>query len=379
MTAPRLSDTPAPAATPRPARGLLAARSKGGPPVYREHRFVTWAVLFAATALVAPNLFHGQADQLSLNVWLCYALAGVGFYWVFGLAGRFAFCQTFMMALGGYMSAWVTLKLGAGWFLIGVVAAMAVTGALAALIGIILSRAQDFYFAIGTLAVSEVGTVVLTHTTAFSGQDGSIVAIAPPELFGYTFESYLQMFWLSLVVLALTVLVAIVLERSPVRRSAIAGRENALVARAGGIPVVRTQVLLFAAGSMLGGLSGALLGAINSTTDVNSFGTDLAIGIFLMLFIGGVGSVWGPIVGAAFYVAMPQVLSSLAQYENIVYGALLLVVIIAFPEGIVGALRSLTAWVTRRRPPLEPGVSLVERLSAVLPTGRRREHDAAPG
>ncbi len=358
---------------------LLSGRSADGPPVYRERKFTTWFVAFGLIALVAPNLFTGQADQLSLSVWLCYAIAGVGFYWVFGLAGRFAFCQTLMMAMGGYMSAWITLKLGPGWFLVGVVGAMAVTGLIAVVVGVILSRAQEFYFAIGTLAVSEVGAVILTHTTSFSGADGSTVAIAPPEIFGYVFESYLQMFWLSLVVLAVVVLFAILLERSPIRRDAIAGRENAMVARSGGVPVVRTQVLLFALGSMLGGLSGALLGSIDSTTDVNSFGTDLAIGIFLMLFIGGVGSVWGPIVGAAFYVAIPQELSSLSQYENIVYGALLLVVIIVFPEGIVGGVRTLTARVRSRSSPLQPGATLVERLSSLLPTGVRKEHDAPPG
>lgn len=380
MTVP--TDTPPAAHARRSGRTLSASvgnRSGTGPPVYREHRYLTWVVLFAVIAVAAPNLATGQADQLSLNVWLAYGIAGVGFYWVFGLAGRFAFCQTFMMAMGGYMSAWITLKLGPNWFLVGVLGAMAVTGAIAAVIGLILSRAQDFYFAIGTLAVSEVGTVILTHTTSFSGADGSTVGIAAPEIFGYAFNSYLQMFWLSLAVLAVVVLFAIFLERSPVRRHAIAARENATVARSGGVPVVKVQVMLFAFGSMLGGVSGALLGSINSTVNVNSFGTSLAIGIFLMLFIGGIGSVWGPIVGAAFYVAIPQVLSSLAQYQNIVYGALLLAVIIAFPEGLVGALRNLAARLTHRRPPVEPGATLVERLSSVLPTGKRRENDAAAG
>ncbi len=380
MTVP--TDTPPAAHARRSGRTLSASvgnRSGTGPPVYREHRYLTWVVLFAVIAVAAPNLVTGQADQLSLNVWLAYGIAGVGFYWVFGLAGRFAFCQTFMMAMGGYMSAWITLKLGPNWFLVGVLGAMAVTGAIAAVIGLILSRAQDFYFAIGTLAVSEVGTVILTHTTSFSGADGSTVGIAAPEIFGYAFNSYLQMFWLSLAVLAVVVLFAIFLERSPVRRHAIAGRENATVARSGGVPVVKVQVMLFAFGSMLGGVSGALLGSINSTVNVNSFGTSLAIGIFLMLFIGGIGSAWGPIVGAAFYVAIPQVLSSLAQYQKIVYGALLLAVIIAFPEGLVGALRNLAARLTHRRPPVEPGATLVERLSSVLPTGKRRENDAAAG
>lgn len=355
----------------------FVSRSADGPPIFRERRFLTWGVIFITVAVAAPNIFTGAADQLSLNVWLCYGIAGVGFYWVFGLAGRFAFCQTFMMAMGGYMSAWVTLKLGPGWFLVGVLGAMAVTGLIAAAVGLVLSRAQDFYFAIGTLAVSEVGAVILTHTTSFSGADGSTVAIAPPAILGYTFETYLQMFWLSLIVLAVVVFFAVLLERSPVRRQAIAGRENAAVALTGGVPVVRIQVVLFVLGSMLGGLSGALLGAINSTVDVNSFGTSLAIGIFLMLFIGGVGSAWGPIVGAAFYVAMPQVLAGLAQYENIVYGALLLVVIIAFPEGLVGGIRLISARLTNQREPIERGASLGERISSLLPDAPRKKSDAS--
>lgn len=353
-------------------------RSGAGPPVYREHRYLTSVVLFAVIALAAPRLVTGQADQLSLDVWLAYSIAGVGFYWVFGLAGRFAFCQTFMMAMGGYMSAWITLKFGPNWFLIGVLAAMAVTGAIAAVVGLSLSKAQDFYFAIGTLAVATTGTVVLSHTTSFSGAAGSTVGIAAPEILGYPFNSYLQMFWLSLAVLAGVVLFDILMERSPVLRHAIAGRDNATVARSGGVRVVKVQVMLFAFGSMLGGVSGALLGSINGTVNVNS-SPGLAIGVFLMLFIGGSGSVWGPIVGAAFYVAVPQVLSSLAQYQNIVYGALLLVVIIAFPEGLVGALRNLAARLTHRRPPAGSGTTLVGRLSSLSPTGKRRRNDAAEG
>jgi len=368
---------------PPPLVGGRFSRSRLGPPIYREHRYATWAFWFVLIAVVSPNLYHSLSDQLLLNVWLCYAIAGIGFYWVFGLAGRFAFCQTFMMAMGGYTSAYVTAHLGPSWYLLGLLLAMLACGAIAAIVGTILSRAQDFYFAIGTLAVAEVGTVVLSHTTTFSGPSGNTIGIAAPNLFGHSLTTYLSDFWLCFVALALVVLIGIVLERSPVRRHAIAGRENAAVARSGGVPVARTQVMLFAFGSMLGGLSGAILGSINGTVDVSSYGTSLAIGIFLMLFIGGVGSIWGPVVGAAFYVAIPQFLSSLAQYENIVYGGLLLVVIIVFPLGLVGSLRHLLARITRRPPP-NATPDLIQRLSRILPTQLRKPHlpeqgDAAAG
>jgi branched-chain amino acid transport system permease protein len=360
----------------RPLWGLVRTRSTGGPPIYRQHSFLTWVVIFAAIGLIVPNMFTSLADQFQVNVWLDYSLAGVGFYWVFGLAGRFAFCQTFMMALGGYMSAYVTVKLGAGWYLLAAVAATAVCGMAAGVIGLCLARSKDFYFAIGTLAVTEVATVVFTHTTSFSGPNGSTVGVPPPRVFGYTFTSYTQTFWLLFVVLAAAVFVGIILERSPMRRNIVAGRGNPDVARAMGVPVLGIQLVMFVLGSALGGLSGSLLAASTGSVDINSFGTSLAIGLFLMLLIGGIDSIWGPIVGAAFYVAIPQILSSASKYQSVVYGALLLVVIIAFPAGLVGGVRSVSARV-RQKPSTPMGPTVTARLAARLPIKSKRRPDHA--
>ena len=117
MIEPVTDDQPGVITPGRPPRRLIRSRSEGAPPIYRQHSFLTWIVIFVVIALVVPNTFSSLSNQFQVNVWLDYALAGVGFYWVFGLAGRFAFCQTFMMALGGYMSAYLTAKLGSGWYL----------------------------------------------------------------------------------------------------------------------------------------------------------------------------------------------------------------------------------------------------------------------
>ncbi len=352
---------------PRSWGAVLRSRSVGAPPVYRRHSFLTWAIIFVAIGLIVPNLFHNLADQFEVNVWLDYALAGVGFYWVFGLAGRFAFCQTFMMALGGYMSAYVVAHLGSNWYLLGAIAATLACSLAAAIIGACLARSKDFYFAIGTLAVTEVATVVFTHTTSFSGANGSILSVPAPEIFGYTFNSYTQNFWLLFGVLAAAVFVGILLERSPLRRDLVAARGNPEVARAMGVSTRKIQLIMFVLGSALGGLSGSLLASATGTVDITSFGTDLAIGLFLMLLIGGIDSIWGPIVGAAFYVAIPQILTSVAKYQSIVYGVLLLVVIIAFPAGLVGGLRALQARL-RRQPRPPTGNTVMDRIQRLLPT-----------
>lgn len=354
----------------------MTVPAPAAPTIYREHRYLVWAFLILVIAVVVPRVFTSTPHQYLVDIWLIYAMAGLGFYWVYGLAGRFAFCQTFMMALGGYFSDWVTARLGPNWFLLSLLSSVVVTAFAALLIGLVLSRSTMFYFAIGTLAVSQVGNVVFQHTTSFSGANGEILNVPAPELFGHTLTSYLGMFWMLVVILAAAALLGCLIERSPLRRETVAARDNPDVARTLGIRVGRIQLVFFMLGSALGGLSGALLGSVTGSTSTDSFGTTLAIGIFLMLLIGGSESVWGPVVGAAFYVAIPQWLSGLSKWQNVIYGGLLLLVIIAFPYGIVGAIRSLSSKVRAAGGPSMAGPTTLERLRGLLPVQAKEAGDA---
>lgn len=335
---------------------VAPTRSKNGgseagaaPGVYRQRHYVTLVVVIGAIALVAPALAQSRSDKFLVNLWLVYAIAGIGFYWIFGMAGRFAFCQTLMMAFGAYTSAYVVNELGPGSFLVGLVAGVAASAVLAALIGLATRNTKEFYFAIATLAATQIGMLFFRRATWFTGPNGTVAGVDPPKLFGHTFLADGEVFWLLLGGLAIVLLIGIFLERSPLRRSAIAVRDNEVVARAQGLPAQRIQLGLFIAGSAAGGFSGVLLGHWTGSIGTDAFGMQLSIGIFLILLIGGADSLWGPVVGAAFFVAVPELLSGLEKYETVVYGAILLVVVILFPQGIVGGLRQIRAKVSGRR------------------------------
>jgi branched-chain amino acid transport system permease protein len=308
-------------------------------------------------------VFGDIASQHRANLWLAYAIAAVGFYWVFGLAGRFAFCQTFMMALGGFTSAWVTRSLGDQWYLLGLGAAMAATAALAAVVGLATARAKDFYFAVATLAVTEIGAVVLKQTTSFSGPNGTLVGVSIPRVGSTEILSEQDTFWWFLAVATVVMVVAAFVERSPLAREATAARLNATVAASAGVPTTRVGLVLFALGSAMGGLSGALIAHWTGSMSTESFGIQLAIGIFTMLILGGIGSAWGPVVGAAIYVVVPVALRSLERWQLPVYGVILLVAIIALPQGIVGAWRTGIARARGRCPAPSDDVRL--RLEAL--------------
>lgn len=340
----------------RPGRRSTTAATR--PPAYSGGQYLAVVGFMAAAAVLVPLLISSDANEYRANLWLVYAMAALGFYWVFGLGGRFAFCQTLMMTVGGYTSAYVTSKLGPEWFLFGLFSAIVVCAVLAGIVGALTARAQDFYFAIATLAVSEIGTVVFEKGGGPLGPDGTVTSISIPQIGHTVILSNRGTFWLFLVILGLLLFLGAFLERSPVRRLAIAARENGQVAATLGVPVVRLQLGLFMLGSAAGGLSGALIGHWNGVTEANSFGMELSIGIFLMLLLGGLRSMWGPIVGAAFYVGIPQVLNGLDKYEQIVYGGLLLLVIILVPQGLVDAAGrgARAGWrATRRRSQPSPG------------------------
>jgi branched-chain amino acid transport system permease protein len=152
-------------------------------------------------------------------------------------------------------------------------------------------------------------------------------------------------------VIGVTMLVAALIERSPLRREAVATRDAAVIAQTAGVPVLRVNLTMFALGSAMGGLSGALIGHWGGIVAADSFGIPLGIGLFLMVILGGSGSPWGALVGAAFYVWVPELLASFTSWKQVIYGSLLLVTIIALPEGIIGLLRRAAALVDRRRPP----------------------------
>ncbi|MFC5950379.1 branched-chain amino acid ABC transporter permease [Pseudonocardia lutea] len=311
------------------------------PRALQGRQYLTVGAFVVLVGVLGPLVGATRSAQFLVNLWLVYAVAGLGFYWIFGLAGRFAFCQTFMMALGGYVSAFVSRMLGPQAFLLSVAAGTLAAAVVATVLGLAVRKAQHFYFAIATFAVAQIGTAVFSQATGFTGTNGQAVGIPPITLGGLELVQDREVFWFFLAVLGLALLLAVWIERSPLRRAAVAARDNRLVADLAGVRSSRVQVTLFALGSALGGLAGALVGHWQGVIATDSFGIDLAIGLFLMLLLGGVSSPWGPVIGAAVFVALPHLLSGTEAYGPILYGVLLLVVVLVMPQGIVGGIRSL--------------------------------------
>jgi branched-chain amino acid transport system permease protein len=195
--------------------GLLRRRDRDLPEVYYRRDYLRITAFVAFVIVVRLTIVHGQSTQNSVNLWLLYAVVALGFYLVFGIAGRFAFSQTFMMALGGYVSAWASTH-HAMWlaFLLSLLAS-AVIGLVFALI---LIRANEFYFGIATLAIAGIGTIVFQNWDSFTGPSGLRYNIPAIGFDGHLANSEKQVFWVFLALLVVALVVASLIERSALRR-----------------------------------------------------------------------------------------------------------------------------------------------------------------
>jgi branched-chain amino acid transport system permease protein len=316
------------------------------PPVYRRHSYLQ-VLAFAALMVLVGRLWSGNDYRLGVMATaFTYAIATVGLYFAYTLGGLFAFSQAAFMGLGAYVSAKVGDEYG---FLYGFFAAMVVSFVVAVAVGIILRKARHLYFAIGALAVAELMGLAFANWTFLGGDEsGAISGIVPPNAgYGDLFTAS-QLFWFTLVVTCLVLLASMLVERSPMRRNALAAKQIPMVARASGVPVYRVTIMLFGYGCVLAATAGSLEAHSIGSITPDTFNVGLAIDLHLMLLLGGLRSIWGAVVGAIFFVWLPEWLRSLQEYHTVIYSFLLLLTIIVMPEGIVGTLSKLAGRVVRR-------------------------------
>lgn len=312
------------------ARGLIKPSARAEP-VYRQRQLA--GVAAATAAIAALTLLVDSAFSYGLlHSWMIFSILGLGFYLVFGMSGQFAFSQGAFFGLGAYASVWAAEGRSFVW---GVAGSVVITAVVAALFSLLVWRSDQFYFAIATLAFSFIALVVFREFEAFTAPGGEIVGIPKPDLFGHTFDTGRSLGLFLGGFLTLALLFTALIERSPLRREAIAFRDNPTVAATLGLPVARLRLGMFVLGSTYAGVAGCLYAHKSGSLSTESFSLQLGINIFLILLLGGIGSMWGPLLGAAFVVWAPEQLRWVGEYRGLVYGVLLVVVIVAFPNGLV--------------------------------------------
>jgi branched-chain amino acid transport system permease protein len=276
------------------------------------------------------------------------ALLAVGLNIALGFAGLFSFAQGAFYGIGAYVS---TLLVLAG--AINVWAGIAVAGAAAAVAGFVLGlftiRLGGHYLAIATFAFQEIVYLVIRNWDGVTKGTAGITGIpgppplAVPGLPAIGFDTELAYYYLVLAVLAVAIAFSARLRASRLGLELMAVREDEVAARAMGVRSVRLKVFAFTASAALAGVAGSLFAHYVRNVSPESFAVPTSFGVLVAVLVGGMGTVAGPVLGGLLLTFLPEYLRAFQAYRFTIYGALLIVVIIAMPTGVAGALRALAA------------------------------------
>lgn len=251
-------------------------------------------------------------------------------------AGMLTLANVGFMAVGAYVS--VLLHVNAHVALpIAVLAGALAAAALALPIGGPVLRLSGIFLAIATIGFSQVVVGAILNIPITGEGQGLTVPDASASLL----PAYLSL-----------VVVAVVLWRLGKTRLGLgwdAIREDALAAEAQGINVARLRLLAFVAGAALAGYAGALEAHINFFIDTSLYSFQRVVGVLVFATLGGIGRVLGPVVGSTILTALPEVIRFAKDYRDALYGAILILLVIFRPQGLIGRTRlRLPSW-TRRR------------------------------
>lgn len=294
------------------------------------------ALGYAATHIVANEYYFFAGYTVLQYVVLATAwniLGGYTGYVNFGAAGFFAVGAYTVVALGKT----------AGWPLLALLpAAAAVSGLLGLAAGWLTLRLRGVYFAIATLALAIVLETAVTNWDHVGGAAGAFV-VRPRE--APLFTSYVAwLFWLMLALAVLAVCIARAVETSRLGRGLAAVRDDEQAAESAGVPTLRLKLAAAGLSGMLMGLAGAPLVYYTSYIDpLSAFNLEYAVNSVAMPMIGGTATWLGPVVGAVLIGTLQQAATVTVSSELnlLIVGAVLIVFVVAAPEGLVGLARRL--------------------------------------
>ncbi len=301
-------------------------------------------VLLALAAIVAlaMPLLLGVYPLHVLTIMLVSVISAIGLNFVAGLTGQVSLCHATFSGIAAYllvvlgrdagMSFWVAWPLGA-----------LVAAAVGYLVGIPALRLQGHYLALATLGFGEIVLLTNVHwERVTNGPNG--LDVPAPRLAGFAVSSGTGKYLLVLITVVVLVAFAWNIHRSKLGRILTAVMDSEVAAQAFGVQLSRYKVLAFSLSAFYAGVAGGLYAVIVGFITPYEFGLWPSLWTLTMVVVGGMGQLWGAVLGAVVITALPEILRGLKDYQELLYGVLLLVTLIFKPSGLQGLFTDARRW-----------------------------------
>lgn len=298
-----------------------------------------------------------QFQNSVLGIVFIFVMMGLGLNIVVGFAGLLDLGYVAFFAIGAYIYAFLSAPFSSPWLsaqlqslgipanapLLSFWMALPITMLAGwiggVLLGIPVLRLRGDYLAIVTLGFGEIIRLFMLNLAELTNGPRGLLNIAPPYLFGYNLGNPRDIFILGLLGSGVIAFSAYRLDNSRLGRAWIAMREDQDVAQATGINIVRTKLLAFAIGALFAALGGQLYAARQTNIFPENFSLFVSIDALSLVIVGGMGSIPGVVLGALALKGLPEVLRGVDEYRIVTFAALLVLMMIVRPEGIIPSTR----------------------------------------
>ncbi|MBX6322071.1 MAG: branched-chain amino acid ABC transporter permease [Rhodospirillaceae bacterium] len=322
-------------------------------PLLRRDGAAREALLMGAVAVVLLGLpwilpWIGGYRELATRI-VIWSIFALGFDILVGFTGFLSFGHAAFWGIGAYFAGYYLLHVTSN-----VLSAMLVGTAAASLAAVLLGhltlRRHGIYFAILTLAFAEMFYyAVLAPLQQWTGGENGLTGLPSPTLFGLAFDKdsihYFVSAWAFL-----AVYIARRIARSPYGLILRAVRSNEMRLRFTGIDVYRYKVLAFIVSGVYAGLAGTLYAIYETYVPTLSLHWETSGKVVMMAVIGGIGTLFGPMIGAGIVLYLENVLSAATDQWLLVQGAIFMLFVIFLPGGVAEGVRRVLAWAGRRHP-----------------------------
>ena len=343
--------------------------------------------LFAAPFVLSPLGFApGTANQI-----LIWGLFGVGFDLLFGYTGLLSFGQSAFYGTGGFVAAYLLTRVGMSNVVLALVIGMIAAAIAGYLVGLIALRRTGIYFAMITVAIAEMFFFLENSPlAAWTGGENGLPGVPTPEFAFFGFHYRVGTDWSMYGFLAVCYFVGIVIAlrivRSPVGAILSAIRENPLRAAAVGHNVHGYKLTVFVIAAAYAGFAGGLLGVLQAFMPPEAFTFDTSGQLIIQTVIGGTGTLFGPLVGAAVWLSLRDFLQQsldLGAAWKLVLGVVFVLLVCFLRRGLIGGLRDAIGLLAARRRPavgeVEAPVPVAAAVVATVGPSRRRDETPFSG
>ena len=311
-----------------------------------KHRVASVLIFLLLFPLIMPY------EALALNI-LIFGLYAVGFNLLFGYTGLLSFGHAAFFGVGSYLTGITIVHFGWPWWL-AIMAGTVASGVVGLIIGFLAIRTRGIYFSMVTLALGQIVYYAFYKAERWTGGENGLrgVTVEQINVLGWSldFVNPLTKYYVLYVFVALALWLVSRILASPFGAVIESIRENENRTAACGYDVARAKLLIFTLSAVICGLAGALRALHLSVVPIDSLHYLLSGQAVMMCLLGGMGTFFGPFVGAAVFLYLEDVATSFTTHWMAIVGVVFMVFVLFFPKGIWGTL--VQQWQRRNNRPV---------------------------